>query len=151
MLGDPRRVARAVGLGAAVLTNPAGRLPHQLDQSGPDRDLPTAARAGRDPCCALDPALAADAHPASQHPLVLLSGDTTILDYSHHGKTDGLGPMGNGRGRGYLVHSVLAILPQPRQVLGLAHQIPYVPSPRPPGERRQDMPAGGRPMCGPTR
>jgi hypothetical protein len=54
--------------------------------------------------------------------LVLLVSDVTELDYSHHAGTTGLGPVGNGRQQGLLVHSTLALTPHPRQVLGLACQ-----------------------------
>jgi hypothetical protein len=54
--------------------------------------------------------------------LVLVLHDTTELDYTHHPAVQGLGPIGDGRGRGFLQHNSLAVLPQPRQVLGLAYQ-----------------------------
>jgi hypothetical protein len=71
---------------------------------------------------------------AGPHPVTLLLQDTTTLDYSHHPRTTGLGPIGNGRGRGRLVQSVLAVVPQPRQVLGLAHQDAFRRQPAPRGE-----------------
>jgi hypothetical protein len=40
--------------------------------------------------------------------LVLLIQDTTSLDFSGHGGTDGLGPLGNGQGQGFFAHSTLA-------------------------------------------
>jgi hypothetical protein len=39
----------------------------------------------------------------------LLLEDTTELDYSFHPATEELGPIGNGRGRGLLLHSTLAV------------------------------------------
>jgi len=54
-------------------------------------------------------------------PLVLMVEDTTELDYTAHPYTQGLGQVGNGRGRGLLLHSTLAVVPEGRQVLGLAH------------------------------
>jgi hypothetical protein len=41
--------------------------------------------------------------------LVLLIQDTTSLDFSGHAGTDGLGPLGNGQGRGLFAHSTLAV------------------------------------------
>lgn len=72
-------------------------------------------------------------------PVVLLAQDTTELDYSHHPATTGLGPIGDGRGRGYLLQSVLAVVPAhedtPRHVLGLAHLESFLRHPAPhPGE-----------------
>lgn len=53
--------------------------------------------------------------------VVLLVHDTTEVDYSAHRATTGLGPIGNQRGRGLLLHTTLAVLPDTRQVLGVAH------------------------------
>ena len=57
-----------------------------------------------------------------QHPLVLILHDTTELDFTAHPALQDAGPIGDGRGRGFLQHNSLAVLPQPRQVLGLAYQ-----------------------------
>ncbi len=64
----------------------------------------------------------------------MLIQDTTEVDYSHHPKTAGLGPIGNGDGRGYLLQTVLAVVPEPRQVLGLAAQEPFLRQPQPKGQ-----------------
>jgi hypothetical protein len=135
VLGDTRRVPRAVQLGAALLANPGASLPRQLATKA---ELVASYQLLHEPdvthTALLTPHWHQTREQAGTQPLVLLSADTTILDYSHHRQTTGLGPIGNGKGRGYLVHSVLAMLPQPRQVLGLAHQIPSVPKPKVPGE-----------------
>jgi hypothetical protein len=66
---------------------------------------------------------------------VLLIHDTTELDYSGLASLAAdLGPIGNGRGRGYLCHNTLAIDPARREVLGLAHQILHRRDPAPPHE-----------------
>jgi transposase-like protein/transposase Tn5 family protein len=57
-----------------------------------------------------------------QHKLVLILHDTSELDFTDHPSLQGTGPIGDGRGRGFLQHNSLAVLPRPRQVLGLAHQ-----------------------------
>jgi hypothetical protein len=61
-----------------------------------------------------------------QHPLVLILHDTSEIDYTQHAALQGAGPIGDGGGRGFLQHNSLAVLPQPRQVLGLAYQQWYV-------------------------
>jgi hypothetical protein len=61
-----------------------------------------------------------------QHPLVLILHDTSELDFTTHSALQGTGPIGDGNGRGFLQHNSLAVLPQPRQVLGLAYQQWYV-------------------------
>ena len=68
---------------------------------------------------------------ARRHPVVLWIEDTTELDYTTHVQTTGLGPIGNGQGRGFLLHSTLAVLPDDQTVLGLAHAQVVV---RPPQE-----------------
>jgi hypothetical protein len=62
--------------------------------------------------------------------VVLIVHDTTELDYSGLSIPE-LGPIGNGRGRGYLCHNSLAVDPERKEVLGLAHQILHhrVPAP----------------------
>jgi len=60
----------------------------------------------------------------SESQVLLLVHDATTLDYSSlKSLANDLGPIGDGRGRGYLCHNSLAIDPQRRQVLGLANQI----------------------------
>lgn len=139
-LGDKRRSRRAVQLGAALVNNPAASLPQQV---GSMAALTASYQLLHEPdvthAALLTPHWQQTRAQAGTYPLVLLSADTTILDYSHHRKTTALGPIGNGKGRGYLVHSVLALLPQPRQVLGLAHQIPLVPQPKITGETLRQM------------
>ena len=70
---------------------------------------------------------------------MLLVQDVTTLDYTHYAETmTGLGPVGNGGGRGLLMHTTLAVVPSSQQVLGLAHQQVFVrcPNPRPTQKRR---------------
>jgi len=66
---------------------------------------------------------------------VLVVHDTTELDYSGlESLAAELGPIGNGLGRGYLCHNSLAIDPQRREVLGLAHQLLHCREAAPPHE-----------------
>ena len=48
----------------------------------------------------------------------------------------GTGQVGNERGRGFSLQTMLAVLPQSRMVLGCALQEPFVRTPAPPKERR---------------
>ena len=57
---------------------------------------------------------------------VLLIQDTTDLKYSHHPKTRGLGPLKNQKQHGMLLQTVLGVIPQDRQVLGVMHQEPFL-------------------------
>jgi len=81
---------------------------------------------------------------AGRHPLVLVVEDTTELDYTHHRSKTGLGPIGDGRGRGLLLHSSLAVIPETRQILGLAHvqAVLRVPTPEKPQRKWTRSPEG---------
>ena len=126
-LGDKRRTARAVRLGAAMAAQPAESLP---TQTGSWSDLKAAYRllneedvthralserhwlATREQAAALPQAV------------VLFVQDTSELDFTSHPKTSGLGHIGNTRGRGFLLHSCLALRPSEgqAQIIGLAAQ-----------------------------
>ncbi len=72
----------------------------------------------------------------AKEPVVLLVQDTTQVDLSQHPHTTGLGQVGNERGRGLYLQTVLAILPQSGAVVGCALQEPWVCVPAPAGETR---------------
>ena len=129
-LEDERRTPRAVSMGAAFMRNPSASLPRQM---GSPKALKAAYRllAEEDVTfvALMEPHWQHTRAAAQPHPLVLLVQDTTELDYSAHFTTTGLGPIGNGRGM--LPQTVLAVVPQPRQVLGIAHQEPFLHQPVP--------------------
>lgn len=134
-LGDRRRERRAVALAAGMMEHPDASLPQQLRS-------PSALKAAYRLLDETDVTHAALSQPqwdatrdqAGRQDLVLLIHDTTEIDHSHHPKTEGLGPIGNGRGRGYLLQTVLAVVPQPRQVLGIAAQEPFLRKQAPKGQ-----------------
>jgi hypothetical protein len=68
---------------------------------------------------------------AGHFPVVLMVEDTTELDYTAHANMTGLGPIGNGKGQGLLLHSTLAMVPDTREVLGLAHGQVVLRQPQP--------------------
>src|SRR5512142_931187 len=74
---------------------------------------------------------------AGQQSQVLLIQDTTDLDYQAHPTTTGLGPIGSGSHQGFLLQTVLAVLPQSREVLGIAQQEPFLRQPAPKGETKR--------------
>lgn len=53
---------------------------------------------------------------------ILFIHDDTILDFSHRHALDGLGPVGNGRGRGLMVHTCLVADAATNGIIGMAHQ-----------------------------
>jgi hypothetical protein len=69
-----------------------------------------------------------------QHRLVLMLHDTTEMDFTEHPSLQGAGPIGDGQGKGFLQHNSLAVLPRPRQVLGLAYQQWRIRAEAPSGE-----------------
>ena len=109
-LGDQRRTQRLVKMATGLAQTPTGTLPQAFPAWN---DLKAAYRF-------LDhlefgPLEIQQAH--RQHTLqacrrpgeYLLIEDTTELDYSSHRRTEQLGFIGNGRGRGLLLHSTLAV------------------------------------------
>ncbi len=63
---------------------------------------------------------------AGQGGVVLMVQDRTELDYTKYEQTiQGLAPIGDNRGQGILMNSVLSIRPSPREILGIAYQEPF--------------------------
>jgi hypothetical protein len=58
--------------------------------------------------------------------VVLMVQDLTSLNYSAYPSIQGLGPIGDNKGQGLHMSSVLAILPTTRQILGMAYQLPFI-------------------------
>lgn len=124
-LGDERLDRRAVQIGTAMTANPAQSLPQQMD--GDRAALDGAYRLINHPGVSLDrlskPHWEQTWREAGEKRVVLFVQDTTQLDYTHFPTMEGLGPIGDGNGRGVLLHSTLGVVPSERpQVLGLAHQ-----------------------------
>ena len=135
-LGDQRRTKRLVQLAAALAHNPAASLPTQL---GNWPNLKAAYRlleqTALSPQALSQPHWQQTRHAAGQAAVVLMLQDTTELDYTAHPAVSGLGPIGDGRGRGYLLQNVLAVVPgQPAQILGLAYQEAFLRQPQPKGQ-----------------
>ena len=121
-LGDARRDARLVGLARALAERPEVSLPQALED-------PAALKAAyrffdneevkaRD---ILAPHLASSVKRMHDQPVILAVQDTTFIDYAGHRATEGLGPMNDKNGWGFLCHGTLAFTPEglPLGVLGL--------------------------------
>lgn len=137
-LGDARLTARVVALAGGIARSPERPLSASLRS-------PAGVKGAYRFVQQEEATIAAITAPHRAHTLaaagrtdgpVLLVQDTSTFDYSHHPKTTGLGPIGDGRGQGFLVHSVLAIQPgetaAAATVLGLAHVEAFdrIPAPR---------------------
>jgi Transposase DNA-binding len=135
-LGDERRTGRAVKLAEAIAREPEVSLPKQV---GKRKEVQAAYRFLQNGKVSyealLRPHVEQTRAASGQLPVVLLIQDTTELDYQAHRQTSGLGPIGNGRHQGFLLQTVLAVEPGSGELLGIAHQEPFVRQPAPKGER----------------
>lgn len=144
-LGDARRSQRLVNIATHLAASPGGTLP----QAFPDwAELKAAYRffgqRGVTFEHVLAPHLERTRQACRQPGEYLLIEDTTLLDYSRHGAAEDLGVIGDGRGRGFELHSALAVrieswTPAHRpegMVVGLFEQQCRRPQPAPAGETR---------------
>ncbi len=138
-LGHRRRRERAVTMAAAIAADPAASLPKQM---GSEAALHAAYRFLQTPDVTYEQLIRVHVQQTREAmgkpERVLLIQDTTEVDYQQHPTTTGLGPIGNGTHHGFLLQSVLAVLPDHRQVLGLAHQEPFLRQPAPKAETKRE-------------
>jgi len=121
-LGDKRLNQRAVAIGKRMAADPEESLPKQM-QNASELEGVYRLLNNRHVNMAdlLKPHCMRTLAAAREQSVVLWVEDTTELDYTRHPSTTGLGPVGNGKGQGLLLHSTLGILPNSRTVLGLGH------------------------------
>ena len=135
-LRDQRRTERAVKLATALAREPNVSLPRQLGErkevQATYRFLQSAQVSYE---ALIGPHVQQTRQQCGEQSVVLLVQDTTELDYQTHRQTSGLGPIGNGRHQGFLLQTVLAVEPTSGELLGIAHQEPFVRKPAPKGER----------------
>jgi hypothetical protein len=126
-VGDHRRTERVIEMGEAIAHDPAASLPAQMQSQAA---LHAAYRFLEMPDVSheqlIRPHVQQTREAMCQQERVLLIQDTTEVDYQHHPTTTGLGPIGNGTHQGFLLQSVLALVAPSREVLGLAHQEPFL-------------------------
>lgn len=131
LLGNRSRTRRLVKSAALIAQHASKSLPQILEWN----DL----RGFYNLCARKEMTLAAVQTPHWQqtrdlfkrHELVLVLHDTSVIDFTHHLALKDVGPVGDGNGRGFLQHNSLAVVPKPRQVLGLAYQQLKVRKPAP--------------------
>lgn len=124
-LGDARRTRRLVRTANLMSRRPGGTLPQKLRNP---KDLKAFYRLMN--CEEVTHEAILDSHRTatlkliSQMPsTVLLLHDSTEMDFTTHRSVEGLGQIGNGNHRGYIVQNSLAVDPETRQVLGLCNQV----------------------------
>ena len=107
-LGDRRRNKRLVNIAQKLGANPDGTLP----QAFPDwAELKAAYRffsSGVTFDAIIQPHLERTLGRCREPGEYLIIEDTTLLDYSRHPGTEDLGTIGDGKGRGFELHSALA-------------------------------------------
>lgn len=129
-LGDVRRTERVVQLVQQMAEHPDGSTPDQTERWA---DLKAAYRLiDRE-----EVTFAAVATPHWEltrrlaHGVVLVIGDTTELDFGFGRQARGLGPVGNGFGRGFLLHNALLVDAATSEIIGLAGQEVFYRRPKP--------------------
>ena len=126
-LGDSRRTKRAVRLGRALAAQPAESLPLQTGSWG---QLKAAYRLLNEPDVTHQRLSRShwqatrDGVSTPKQGAILFVQDTSELDFTRHRQTQGIGLIGNGLGRGLLLHSCLTVRPARLnpEVVGLAAQ-----------------------------
>ena len=141
-LGDVRLERRAVEIGTQMALSPGASLPQQMEGWA---QLKAAYRLLNNPKVSherlSEPHWIATREEAAAERVVLLVQDASELDYSRYVDTmEGLGPVGNEKGCGLLLHTTLAVVPEPRYVLGMAHQQVFKRVSIPEGEPRRRRP-----------
>ena len=147
-LGDTRRTKRLVQVGAKLAANPGGTLPQAIPEWG---ELKAAYRlldnAGVRYDKVLRPHLEGTRLACRQAGEYIIIEDTSDLDYSRHLRTEGLGVIGDGWGKGFELHSALAVRVEgwtleqrpEGQLVGLFDQRCRCPQPVPKGESRGEV------------
>jgi hypothetical protein len=132
-LGDKRRTSRAVSAAAQFAADPSGSTTRQTESWDDCKAVyrlmdqqEVTFRALAEPHWKLTRARTCGHF--------LLLGDTTTLDFGVHRKVEGLSPVGNGGGRGFLLHSSLMVTAEGDEIIGLAGQTIYHRKPVPKGE-----------------
>ncbi len=127
-LGDLRRTERAIEIAERMARRPGDTLPKQMN----DWHTQKAAYRLLNNNAVTFEALSTShweqtrIQAGQTGDTVLMVQDITQLDYSFHKATAGLGPIGDHRGRGLMVHNTLAVSSEAGQVLGLSYQQVWV-------------------------
>jgi hypothetical protein len=130
-LGDVRRTRRAVIAAAQFALSPDATTPRQIEGWS---DLKAAYRLFGQESVTFQSL--AEPHwrrtRGSAQGVCLLISDTTETNFGmrRHVQSTNLGPTGNGKGRGFMLHSSLMVQADTRQVVGLAGQELFYRKPR---------------------
>jgi hypothetical protein len=130
MFKDRRRTKRLVQLATEVIQHPAGSLPEQTTNMA---DLKAAYRFFDCPDVTFERIASPHWEQTRQREpgRYLLLDDTTEVEFGIHRQISGLGPTGNGGGRGFLLHSALMVAAEGEESFGLAGQKIWYRKPAP--------------------
>ena len=134
-LGDQRRTKRLIQVAQQVANHPAGSFPEQMESWA---DLKAAYRL----FAADGVTLEAVAGPHWQQTRCVRPGrylvlaDTTEIDFGYHREIEGLSPIGNGSGRGFLLHNALLVEAPSKTLVGVAGQTIHYRQPAPKKENK---------------
>jgi len=129
-LGDQRRTKRLIKVAEQVADNPSASFPEQMKSWG---DLRAAYRLFD----CKDVTFEAIAEPHWQQTRAVEPGrylvlaDTTEIDFGYHRDIKGLSKIGNGSGRGFLLHNGLLVETENQSVIGVAGQTIHYRKPKP--------------------
>ena len=122
-LGDARRSRRAQKLALGILQTPDKGLPAQTKTWG---GCKAAYRLLHSQSVQhshlLQPHCQQTRQDAADLPVALFIQDTTELDFTSMTQAQGYGPIGDHRGQGLFVHTLLCLNPEDEQLLGVAAQ-----------------------------
>ncbi len=135
-LGHRRRTARLVDSTRRISLHPGGTLPEKLNDPAAYRaTLRLVNHPAVTHAAVLRPHIQETRERLRRTPTtVLIVHDITELDYSNQMTLAGLGPIGNGGGRGYECHNSLAVDPQSGELIGLVSQRLHNRARKPAGE-----------------
>ena len=129
VLGDERLRKRAIIIGAAMMRRPGDTLPKQMGREASSKGAYRFFDNKKVEHAKLSQPHWEQTRQAARKagPVILMVQDITDINYSSKKTTKGLGPIGRAtQSQGFMVHNTLAIRPDNREVLGLAHQQVWV-------------------------
>ena len=120
-LGDKRRTRRIVKVAEEIAAKPAAGLAYQFEHWG---DLKAAYRLFDSERVTFEAVARPHWELTKQRAQgrTLIINDTTELDFDGRRDIEGLGPVGNGSGRGFLLHNALMVDATTQEILGIAGQ-----------------------------
>lgn len=138
-LGDKRRNRRLIHIAEQMCANPSASLPVQLPEW---KDLKAAYRLfdceQANLSSITSPHWELTREIASQRKRVLVIGDTTEMDFGRMRTISGIGPTGNGTGKGFLLHNAMMVDADNEEILGMAGQTIHLRKPKKKGAKKEN-------------